>query len=138
MRAERSSGSSPITVVEARHNKVLQPELGRYADSSSPWLSRSRAAVKRHSIVPGQSAIMAVLDGFMAAFNRQDAAEEERTYQFSHYRLASGRMAVLNEPGAETRAWMNGADKAFRDWDHIAWTHRRIVHVSDSKARIDT
>ena len=49
-------------------------------------------------------------------------------------------MAVLNEAGAETRAWMNGAYKAFRDagWDHSAWARRRIVHISDSKAHVDT
>jgi uncharacterized NTF2-like protein DUF6841 len=84
--------------------------------------------------------VMAVLDEFMAAFNRQDADAEERTYQFPHYRLAGGRMAVLNEAGAETRAWMNGTYKAFRDagWDHSAWARRRIVHISDSKAHVDT
>ena len=84
--------------------------------------------------------VMVVLDNFMAAFNRQDAAAEERTYQFPHYRLASGQMAVLNAPGTETQAQMNATYKAVRDagWDHSAWTRRRIVHISDSKAHVDT
>jgi hypothetical protein len=83
--------------------------------------------------------VMTVLDNFMAAFNRQDATAEERTYQFPHYRLASGQMTVMNAPGTETQAWMNATYKAFRDagWDHSTWTRRRIVHISDSKAHVD-
>jgi uncharacterized NTF2-like protein DUF6841 len=84
--------------------------------------------------------VMAVLDDFMAAFNRQDAGAEERTYQFPHYRLASGQMAVLNAPGAQTQAFMNATYKSFRDsgWDHSAWKRRRVVQISDSKAHVDT
>ncbi|HEY7293268.1 MAG TPA: hypothetical protein VH583_25760 [Vicinamibacterales bacterium] len=84
--------------------------------------------------------VMRVLDDFMAAFNRQDAAAEERTYQFPHYRLASGRMAVLNGPGAEAQAGMNAAYRSLREsgWDHSAWGHRTIVHISDLKAHVDT
>lgn len=84
--------------------------------------------------------VMIVLDDFMVAFNRQDARAEERTYQFPHYRMVSGQMAMLNEPGAQTQAWMNATYKAFRDagWDHSAWTRRRVVHISDSKAHVDT
>lgn len=84
--------------------------------------------------------VMAVLDDFMSAFNRQDAVEEERTYHFPHYRLASGRMAVVNERGVQTQARMNATYKAFRDagWDHSSWARRRIVHLSESKAHVDT
>jgi|SRR5215471_1477292 len=83
--------------------------------------------------------VLAVLDAFYDAFNRQDARAEERTYHFPHYRLASGRMAVLDAPGAETQAWMNGTYKAFREsgWDHTAWTRRRIIHLSESKVHVD-
>jgi hypothetical protein len=84
--------------------------------------------------------VMAVLDALFDAFNQQDARAEERTYHFPHYRLASGRMAVLAAPGAETEAWMNGTYKALREsgWDHTAWTRRRIIHLSDSKVHVDT
>ncbi|CAN5635953.1 hypothetical protein BH23GEM3_BH23GEM3_02640 [soil metagenome] len=84
--------------------------------------------------------VMMVLDDFMSAFNRNDARAEERTYQFPHYRLAGGRMMMLTEPGAQTQAWMNGAYEALRDagWAHSAWTRRGIVHLSDSKAHVDT
>jgi hypothetical protein len=84
--------------------------------------------------------VMAVLDDFMTAFNQRDAAAEERTYQFPHYRLASGRMTVLNEAGAQTQASMNAAYKSLAagGWDHSGWTRRKIVHISDNKAHVDT
>ena len=36
--------------------------------------------------------------------------------------------------------WINGTHKTLLDagWDHSSWTRRRIVHVSDSKAHVDT
>ena len=84
--------------------------------------------------------VMSVLDAFFDAFNRQDARAEERSYHFPHYRLASGRMSVFDAPGAETEAWMNTTYKTLREsgWDRTAWTRRRIVHISDSKAHVDT
>ena len=84
--------------------------------------------------------VMSVLDAFFDAFNRQDARAEERSYHFPHYRLASGRMSVFDAPGAETEAWMNTTYKTLREsgWDRTAWTRRRVVHISDSKAHVDT
>ena len=84
--------------------------------------------------------IMAVLDAFMAAFNRRDAIAEERTYHFPHYRLASGQMRILDAAGAETEAAMNATYQRFVEsgWDHSAWTRRKIIHVSADKAHVDT
>ena len=100
-------------------------------------VSAGAQAVDRSQI---EREVMAVLDAFFDAFNRQDARAEERTYHFPHYRLASGRMSVLDAPGAETEAWMNATYTTLRQsgWDHTAWTRRRIIHVSDSKAHVDT
>ncbi len=84
--------------------------------------------------------VMSVLDAFLDAFNRQDARAEERTYHFPHYRLANGVMSAWPAPGDEAEAWMNGTYQTLREsgWDHSSWTRRRIIHVSDSKAHIDT
>jgi hypothetical protein len=84
--------------------------------------------------------VMSVLDAILDAFNRQDARAEERTYQFPHYRLANGLMSVLSGPGSETETWMEGTYKTMREsgWDHSSWTRRRIVHISDTKAHVDT
>jgi hypothetical protein len=84
--------------------------------------------------------VMAVLDAFMTAFNARDAAAEERTYHFPHYRLASGQMRVLDTAGPQTQATMNATYKRFIEsgWDHSAWTRRKIVHLSADKAHVDT
>jgi hypothetical protein len=83
---------------------------------------------------------MAVLDAFMAAFNARDAAAEERTYHFPHYRLASGQMRVLDAAGAQTQAALNDTYRRFVEsgWARSAWTRRKIVHLSADKVHIDT
>jgi len=40
----------------------------------------------------------------MEAFNRMDVDDWEATFHFPHYRLASGRMTVLSEPGKQDEA----------------------------------
>ncbi len=84
--------------------------------------------------------IMKVLDEFMTSFNRTDATAHLRTYQFPHYRLASGRMTVLEQPGAESETKWKELIKSLQaaGWDHSEWKRRRIVHLSESKAHIDT
>jgi hypothetical protein len=81
-----------------------------------------------------------VLDEFMTSFNRTDATAHQRTYHFPHYRLASGRMTVLEKPGAESEAKLTELFKGLQaaGWDHSEWKRRRIVHLSESKAHIDT
>src|SRR5271170_705242 len=49
-----------------------------------------------------ERAVMQVLKDYMDAFNRLDVAAWERTFHFPHYRLASGRMTVLDRPGLQT------------------------------------
>jgi len=87
-----------------------------------------------------EAEIMKVLDDFMASFNQVDAAAHLRTYHFPHYRLAGGRMAVLEKAGAESEAKQTEQFKGLRaaGWDHSEWKHRRVVHLSDTKAHIDT
>jgi len=102
-----------------------------------PVNASSRSAFDRKQV---QRQVMSVLDAFMDAFNRQDARAEERTYHFPHYRLANGLMSSWSAPGAETESWMSSTYKTLREsgWDHSSWTRRRIVHISDSKAHVDT
>ena len=102
-----------------------------------PPESRAQTGFDRRQVEPE---VMAVLDAFLEAFNRTDAIAEERTYQFPHYRLANGVMSVWSAPGKEIDAWMDGTYKTLREsgWDHSSWTRRRIVHISDSKAHVDT
>jgi len=80
--------------------------------------------------------VMKVLDDYMSAWNRKDLAAWERTFQFPHYRLASGKMTVLDRPGLQdpVKVWASAGS----DWHHSAWDRGRIVHASDDKVHVDT
>jgi hypothetical protein len=92
--------------------------------NSSYWKSQIRSEVKK------------VLDVYMNAWNRKDLASWEATFHFPHYRLASGRMRVLEQPGLqkEIRIWVDAGE----GWHHSKWNHRRIIHASDDKVHVDT
>jgi hypothetical protein len=84
--------------------------------------------------------VLRVLDQFMSAFNARDAAAEERTYHFPHYRLANGQMRVLDSAGDQTHATLTATYQRFIEsgWDRSAWTRRKIIHLSADKAHVDT
>ena len=81
--------------------------------------------------------VMKVLDEWMEAFNRMDVDAWERTFHFPHYRLASGRMTVLSEPGKQNKARLKQYFASI-DWHHSRWDRRRIIHISDNKVHVDT
>jgi len=83
-----------------------------------------------------ESEVMRLLDDYMNAWNRKDLVAWERTFHFPHYRLASGKMSVLDRPGLQdaTRVW----GSAGSDWHHSRWDRRRIIHSSPDKVHIDT
>ena len=82
-----------------------------------------------------ETAAMKTLDEYMAAWNKKDLEAWERTFHFPHYRLASGRMSVLEKPGMQdaARLW-----QAITDWHHSRWDRRRIVHAAADKIHVDT
>ncbi len=82
-----------------------------------------------------ESAAMKLLDEYMATWNSKDVTAWESTFHFPHYRLASGKMSVLERPGQQdaTRLW-----QAIPDWHHSKWDRRRIVHASADKIHVDT
>src|SRR5262245_37315764 len=84
-----------------------------------------------------EAAAMKLLDEYMAAWNSKDVAAWERTFHFPHYRLASGKMTVLERPGQqdEARLWQT---MAAGGWHHSKWDRRHIVHASADKIHVDT
>ncbi|HWO03012.1 MAG TPA: hypothetical protein VNS63_27475 [Blastocatellia bacterium] len=83
-----------------------------------------------------EAEVMKLLDEYMSAWNRKDLAAWERTFQFPHYRLASGKMTVLDRPGMQdaTRVWASAGS----DWHHSKWDRRRIINASPDKVHVDT
>ncbi len=84
-----------------------------------------------------EAVAMKLLDDYMATWNSKDVTAWERTFHFPHYRLASGRMTVLERPGQQDEAqlWQRMAASG---WNHSKWDRRRIVHASADKIHVDT
>ena len=84
-----------------------------------------------------EAAAMKLLNDYMSAWNSKDIVAWERTFQFPHYRLASGKMNVLERPGMQDaeRLWKTMADSG---WHHSKWDHRRIIHATADKVHVDT
>lgn len=84
-----------------------------------------------------KTAINKVLDDYLTTFNAKDLKGWEGTYQFPHYRLASGKMSVLEKAGLRDSASVFGPlQKA--GWDYSKWDHRNIVQASETKVHVDT
>jgi hypothetical protein len=97
------------------------------------------AAMARQTTAPDlriEAEVMKLLDEYMEAWNRKDLAAWERTFQFPHYRLASGRMNVLDKPGMQdaARVWASAGSA----WHHSKWDRRRIISSSPDKVHVDT
>ena len=79
--------------------------------------------------------IYAVLDAYLDGFNKRDAKIHYATYHFPHYRLASGKLTVL-ETAADSVKFSKGLVQS--DWHHSKWDHRNIVQASSDKIHVDT
>jgi len=82
-----------------------------------------------------RASVFAVLDEFMKTFNSGDRKAHYATYHFPHYRLASGKMTVLDQPVLSTTTSYLSIQQ---DWHHSKWDRRNIVHISSEKVHIDT
>ena len=91
-----------------------------------------------HHIDPQVKAeVFKVLDQYMDTFNAKDLADWESTYQFPHYRLASGKMSVLEKAGLRDQNKVFG-ELQKNGWDHSKWDHRNVVQASADKVHVDT
>ena len=91
-----------------------------------------------HEIDPAvKKEVIKVLDDYMSTFNSRNVRAWEGTYQFPHYRLASGKMSVLETAGLlDSAKVFGGLQKT--GWHHSKWDHRNIIQASDSKVHVDT
>ena len=99
------------------------------------WVDNARGSHDLDAATKQQ--IMKVLDDYMNTFNAHDLKGWEATYQFPHYRLASGTMSVLETAGTrDSTVAFTALAKA--GWHHSKWDHRNIVQVSADKVHVDT
>src|SRR6478609_5937773 len=81
--------------------------------------------------------VLKVLDDYMSTFNAKNVRAWEGTYQFPHFRLASGKMSVLDHAGLLDSAKVFGS-LASKGWHHSKWDHRNIIQASQEKVHVDT
>ncbi|MDP6377123.1 MAG: hypothetical protein QF921_03015 [Pseudomonadales bacterium] len=81
--------------------------------------------------------IMAVLDKFLSSFNALDIKTHTSTYHFPHYRLASGRMHVLQSADDLKREDLESFLKGI-GWHHSEWDKREISMRSEDKVHVNT
>ncbi len=79
--------------------------------------------------------VLKVLDEYMNTFNSKDAKVWQLTYHFPHYRLASGKMSVLESATLDSTVFVR-LEKS--GWHHSKWDHRNIVQASAEKVHVDT
>lgn len=85
---------------------------------------------------PFEREVMKTLDEYMAAWNAKDIARWEKTFQFPHFRLASGNMRVLEKPGAQPADLFQRMTAS--GWHHSKWDRRKIIHATKEKIHVDT
>jgi hypothetical protein len=91
-----------------------------------------------HDIDPEEKKeVLLVLDNYLSAFNAKNLTAWEATYQFPHYRLASGKMSVLDHAGILDSAKVFGP-LVQSGWNYSKWNHRNIIQASDDKVHVDT
>jgi hypothetical protein len=73
------------------------------------------------------SGALAALDGFMDAFNREDAeAIRTRWFHLPHVRFHSGKVTVMPEPSDyHNFVWARGGQSA--GWGRSAWDYREVI-----------
>lgn len=90
-----------------------------------------------HEIDPNvKKEVFKVLDDYMTTFNARDAKAWQETYHFPHYRLASGKMSVLEHAGILDSTVFIKLEQT--GWHHSKWLHRNVVQASDTKVHVDT
>lgn len=78
-----------------------------------------------------------VLDDYITTFSAKNLKDWEGTYQFPHYRLASGKTNVLEKAGLRDSAAVFGP-LVKAGWAYSKWDHRNIIQASDTKVHVDT
>lgn len=81
-----------------------------------------------------ENAAMGVLDAFMEAFNARELGAWEASYHFPHFRMADGRLTVLEAAGQRSETLFDAL--AETGWHHSAWLSREVVQVGADKVHV--
>ncbi|MFK3740841.1 hypothetical protein [Massilia sp. TN1-12] len=82
-----------------------------------------------------RAACIDVLDRFMEALNRYDAAGMDATMHFPHLRLADGKFTVYEAPGCNPMDLFDRLRKE-DDWKYSRWGRRELVQYHGDKVHV--
>ena len=75
----------------------------------------------------------AVMDGFMEAFNAEDAeALRTRWFHFPHVRFHSGKVSVMERP-EDLVIWVWEREGQATEWAHTAWDYVEPIDAGPDK-----
>src|SRR6185312_8205046 len=119
-----SGASSAMHSTSSSHHQPALPRAGRIVTVVA--LSEEVAGMTD----PNEAAITearAALDGFMDAFNREDAAAiRTRWFHFPHVRFHSGKVTVMATPSDyHNLVWARGGQSA--GWGRSAWDFQEVI-----------
>ena len=85
------------------------------------------------SDAPPLEAAREVMDGFMEAFNAEDAdAMRTRWFHFPHIRFHSGTVSIMERPeDFYLMVWQREGQS--KDWHHTAWDYVEPIDVGEDK-----
>lgn len=79
------------------------------------------------------AAARAVMDGFMEAFNAEDAeALRTRWFHFPHVRFHSGKVSVMERP-EDLVIWVWNREGQAKEWAHTAWDYVEPIDSGPDK-----
>ncbi len=79
------------------------------------------------------TAARAVMEGFMEAFNAEDAeALRTRWFHFPHVRLHSGKVSVMERP-EDLHVWVWNREGQATDWARTAWDYVEVIDAGPNK-----
>jgi hypothetical protein len=83
--------------------------------------------------ITGVAEARAVMDGFMAAFNAEDAlAIQTRWFHFPHVRLHSGTVTIMTRPeDFHSSVWERKGEA--KEWARTAWDYVECVDAGPDK-----
>jgi len=86
-----------------------------------------------------ETQVMFVLDEFIRSFSAMDSEAHIATYHFPHYRLARGKMDVIETAADGVEGHIN-LFKQLPDtgWNKSIWIDRQITNISETKVHVKT
>jgi hypothetical protein len=120
-----------------KYNKVIKLLLLIFFFLPFSFVGHAQESIRGGHTVDKQTEkeVFAILDAYLDGFNNQNMKQHFATYHFPHYRLASGKLTILENTGDSVK-YKKGLLQS--DWHHSRWDHRNIIQASENKIHVDT